>query len=103
MIGRAQQLVVEKPNLELQRDAARKALFGLAKIHPIPEDWDFINIMHLARHIYKPFSSVLTLGQYADLTRNFSNVVVRRLDDRVQGIVYAYHSVRGKVERNKRN
>ena len=79
MIGRAQQ--PKKPNLELQRDAARKALFGLAKIHPIPEDWDFINIMHLARHIYKPFSSKLTLGQYADLTRTFSNVAVRRLDD----------------------
>ena len=29
----------------------------------------------------KPFSSKLTLGQYADLTRTFSNVAVRRLDD----------------------
>ena len=41
----------------------------------------FINIMHLARHIYKPYGAQLTLGQYADLTRSFANVAVRRLDD----------------------
>ena len=81
ILARTSQLVKEMPNIELQRDAARKALFGLANIQPTPEDWDFINIMHLARHIYKPCGAQLTLGQYADLTRSFANVAVRRLDD----------------------
>lgn len=79
----ARSIRTETPNVELQRDAARNALFGLAKLQPAPSEWDFINLMHLSRRIYKPYSAKLTLGQYADLTRSFAQVAVRRIDDPV--------------------
>ena len=79
----AAKIVPEKPSIELQRDAARNALFSLAKLQPTPSEWDFINLMHLSRRIYKPHSAKLTLGQYADLTRSFAKVAVRRIDDPV--------------------
>ena len=79
----ARSIRTEKLNIELQRDAARNALFGLAKLQPTPSEWDFINLMHLSRRIYKPYSAKLTLGQYADLTRSFAQVAARRIDDPV--------------------
>ena len=40
--------------LALQRQAARNAFFREQGIAHPPRDWEFINAMHLARHIYKP-------------------------------------------------
>jgi pimeloyl-ACP methyl ester carboxylesterase len=67
--------------LVLKRQAARNALFSMQGFNNAPRDWEFINLMHLARHIYKPDGQTLTLAQYASLTRNFMNVVLNRLDD----------------------
>ena len=65
----------------LKRQAARNALFSMQGFEPAPRDWEFINLMHLARHIYKPEGKQVTLAQYASLTRNFMNVVLDRLAD----------------------
>ncbi len=65
----------------LKREAARTAFFTLQGFKAAPHDWEFINAMHLARHIYKPEGVKLTLAQYASLTRNFSRVVLARLRD----------------------
>ncbi len=73
----------EAPNMPdvLKRQAARTAFFTLQGFRVAPRDWEFINAMHLARHIYKPEGVKLTLAQYASLTRNFSRVVLARLRD----------------------
>ena len=65
----------------LRRQAARAAFFGLQGFHSAPRDWEFVNAMHLARHIYKPEGVKLTLAQYASLTRNFIRIVLARLPD----------------------
>ena len=65
----------------LKRQAARNALFSIQGFEPAPRDWEFINLMHLARHIYKPEGKPVTLAQYASLTRNFMHVVLDRLSD----------------------
>lgn len=39
------------------------------------DDWEFIEQMHLARRIYKPFGFDITLAQYAALTRTFAHIV----------------------------
>lgn len=67
--------------LVLKRQAARNAFFVLQGFDAAPRDWEFINAMHLARHIYKPEGVKLTLAQYASLTRNFIRVVLTRLSD----------------------
>lgn len=65
----------------LRRQAARTALWNLHGFDPAPLDWEFINLMHLARHIYKPEGKDLTLAQYASLTRNFMGVVLDKLSE----------------------
>ena len=73
--------VPRRPPASLKRQAARAAFFQLQGIQQPPRDWEFLNAMHLARHIYKPEGVKLTLAQYASLTRNFTRVVLTNLSD----------------------
>lgn len=62
------------PPVDLGRAAARKAFFSLSNaVGPLPklDDTNIVDVMHLARHIYKPNDVKLTLAEYAALTRNF--------------------------------
>lgn len=64
---------------QLQREVSRRAFFALHGADPansITNDRDFVEHMHLARRIYKPHQTRLSLAQYAELTRGFMRLCV---------------------------
>jgi len=66
---------------QLQRQVSRKAFFALNGSDPansIIDDRDFVEHMHLARRIYKPHQTKLSLAQYADMTRNFMRLSLNK-------------------------
>jgi len=69
---------------QLKLSAAKKAFFEINGAHNgLSEivDRDFVEMMHLARRIYKPHNVSLELAQYASLTRNFMRIALKNAND----------------------
>ena len=77
---------VGQPNHEpqLSLEAAKHAFFSLSgsssNLNSIV-DRDFVEVLHLARRVYKPHNVSLNLAQYASLTRNFMRIALKNSND----------------------
>lgn len=70
---------------KLKQEAARVGYFtlsGAADSEAFHDsDWTLVDTIRLARRLYKPTDTELSLAQYAALTRSFVNVSIQRLND----------------------